>query len=99
MGRTTIYTDGSKGEGILGMVAGAWYESEGKSYATAVGTRAIIWDREIEGIKEAIRNGTHSRILILSDSQAAIKTIVKAGKRGRARTAAMKEIIEGIATR
>lgn len=31
MGRTTIYTDGSKGESILGMVAGAWCESEGKS--------------------------------------------------------------------
>lgn len=31
MGRTTIYTDGSKGEGILGMVAGAWYESEEKA--------------------------------------------------------------------
>lgn len=58
-----------------------------------------MWEREIEGIKEAIRNGAHSPILILSDIQAVIKAIVKAGNRGRARTAAMKEIIEGIAKR
>ena len=62
-----------------------------------MGTRATVWDGEIEGIKEAIRHCTTGPILILSDSQAAIKAIVKAGKRGRARTAAVKEVIEGIA--
>ena len=95
--RTAIYTDGSKGEGTLGMVAGAWFEQEGRGQGTAVGTRATVWDGEIEGIKEAIRHCTPGPILILSVSQAAIKAVVKAGKRGRARTAALKEAIEGIA--
>ena len=95
--RTAIYTDGSKAEGTLGMVAGAWFEREGRGQGTAVGTRATVWDEEIEGIKEAIRHCTTGPILILSDSQATIKAIVKAGKRGRARTAALKEVIEGIA--
>ena len=58
-----------------------------------------VWDGEIEGIKEAIRNLTEKPLLIPTDSQAAIKAIVKAGKRGRARTAALKEIIESVAER
>ena len=95
--RTAIYTDGSKAEGTLGMVAGSWFEQEGRGQGTAVGTRATVWDGEIEGIKEAIRHYTAGPSLILSDSQAAIKAVVKAGKRGRARTAALKEAIKGIA--
>ena len=95
--RTAIYTDGSKAEATLGMVAGGWFEQEGRGQGTAVGTRATVWDGEIEGIKEAIRHCTAGPILILSDSQAAIKVMVKAGKRGRARTAALKEAIKGIA--
>ena len=95
--RTAIYTDGSKAEGTLGMVARACFEPEGRGQGTAVGTRATVWDGEIEGIKEAIRHCTAGPVLILSDSQAAIKAMVKAGKRGRARTAALKEAIEGIA--
>ena len=79
------------------MVVRPWFEQEGRGQGTAVGTRATVWDGEIEGIKEAIRHCTAGPILILSDSQAAIKVIVKAGKRGRARTAALKEAIKGIA--
>lgn len=39
-----------------------------------------VWDGKIEGIKEAIRNPSEKPLLILTDSQAAIKAIVKAGK-------------------
>ena len=91
--RTAIYTDESKAEGTLEMVAGAWFEREGRGQGTAMGTRATVWDGEIEGIKEAIRHPTAGPILLLSDLQAAIKAVVKAGKRGRARTATLKEVI------
>ena len=79
------------------MVAGEWFEQERRGQGTALGTRATVWDGEIEGIKEAIRHCTPGPSLILPDSQAAIKAVVKAGKRGRARTAALKEAIKGIA--
>ena len=79
------------------MVLGAWFEQEGRGQGTAVVTRATVWDGEIEGIKEAIRHCIAGPILILSDSQAAIKPMVKAGERGKARTAALKEAIKGIA--
>ena len=59
--------------------------------------RATIWDREIEGRKEAIRHCTAGPILILSDSEAAIKAMIMAVKRGRARTDTLKEAIKGIA--
>ena len=95
--RTAIYIDGSKAEGTLRMVAGTWFEQEGRGQGTAVGTRGTVWDGEIEGIKEAIRHCIAGPILILLDSQAAIKAMVKAGKRGRARTAALKDAIKGIA--
>ena len=91
--RTAIYTDESKAEGTLRMVAGAWFEREGRGQGTAMETRATVWDGEIEGIKEAIRHHTAGPILILADLQAAIKAVVKAGKRGRARTAALEEVI------
>lgn len=94
--RTSIYTNGSKAAGTLGMVAGAWFKQGGRGQQTAIRTRATVWDGEIEGIQEAIRHCATGPILNLLDSQAAIKAIVKAGKRGWARTAALKETIKGI---
>lgn len=79
------------------MVARAWFEREGRGQGTAVGTRATVWDGEIEGTKEAISHCADGPVLLLSDSQAAIQAIIIARKGGRARTAALKEIIERVA--
>ena len=40
--RTAIYTDESKAEGTLEMVAGAWFEREGRGQGTAMGMRATV---------------------------------------------------------
>ena len=95
-GKTMIYTNGSKAEGTLGMVAGAGCAAEGNGQEIVVGTRAIVKDGEIEGIQQAIQDGTQSPIIIFSDPQAAIKRVVRAEKGEKARTTAMKKIIEGI---
>lgn len=80
--KVTIYTDGSKVKGALGMVAGACYESEERGQGIAIGSRATVKDGEIEGIKEGIQHGVKGPISILSDSQVAIMTIVKGRKVG-----------------
>ena len=51
-----------------------------------MGGRATVWDGEVAGMEGALRAIGNNPVFILSDSQAAIMAVRKAGKRGIART-------------
>ena len=71
---------------------------EGSS--SRLGKRATVWDGEIMAINEALKlNEGDEKVAILSDSQAAIMAITKAGRRGRANTRELKEIVDKIQKR
>ena len=64
------------------------------------GKRATVWDGEIVAINEALKlNAGKNKVAILTDSQAAIMAITKAGRRGRANTRELKEIVDKIPER
>ena len=97
-GARAIYTDGSKVEGPRGMVGGGWFESEGIQGSVVVGKTATVWDGEIAGIRGALDEaGMGDRLLILTDSRAAIAVIRKAGRSGKARTTDLREVVNTIA--
>ena len=48
-----------------------------------LGSMATVWDAEVTVIAEVLQLSKGKRLLILSDSQAAIAAIVKAGRRSR----------------
>ena len=83
--RTPIYTDSSKSEGCV--VGGGYYLQQGQLGAR-VGTMATVWDGEITGMKMGLRaaGNTKEKVIILSDSKAAIQAVINAGRRGKART-------------
>ncbi len=58
-----------------------------------------VWDAEVTPIAEALGRGKEERLLILSDSKAAIAVIIKAGKMGQERTKALREATNLIAKR
>ena len=92
-GRRVIYSDGSKAEGVEGMVGGGWFESEDIRGGIAVGDRATVWDGEVAGMEGALRAVGKVPVWILSDSQAAIMAVKRAGKRGIASTRGLKEVV------
>ena len=49
---------------------------------------ATVWDGEITGMKMGLRaaGNTSEKVIILSDSKAAIQAVINAGRRGKART-------------
>ena len=92
-GRRVIYSDGSKAEGVEGMVGEGWFESDDIRGGVAVGGRATVWDGKVAGTEGALRAVGNDPVLILSDSQAAIVAVKKAGKQGIARTRGLKEFV------
>ena len=83
--RTPIYTDGSRSEEEV--VGGGYYLQQGQ-LGVRVGTRATVWDGEITGMNMGLRaaGNTDEKVIILSDSKAAIQAVINAGRRGNART-------------
>ena len=77
-----VYTDGCKD--LDGIVGGAWWRSSGKFGARRLGTGATVWDGEVAGIEDGIRNCPRGPVWILSDSKAAIAAVVNVGRTGRA---------------
>ena len=69
------------------MVGGGYYLQQGQ-LGVRVGTRATVWDGEITGMKMGLRaaDNTDEKVIILSDSKAAIQAVINAGRRGKART-------------
>ena len=94
-----IYTDGSMNED--GMVGGGWYVEGGKKLGgVTLGKLATVWDGEVCGVRGEFEDApSESNVLILSDSQAAIAAVKKAGRTGRARTRDLKVVMEGIRER
>ena len=59
-----------------------------------------MWDGEVVGIKGGLHSAPEDRkVLILSDSQAAIAAVRKAGQTGRARTGELKAVVEEVRKR
>jgi len=59
-----------------------------------------VWDGEVCGVRGALEDApSESNVLILSDSQAAIAAVRKAGNTGRARTCDLRVVMEGIRER
>jgi len=86
---------------FLLMVGGGWYVEGGKKLAgVTLGKLATVWDGEVCGVRGALEDApSESNILILSDSQAAIAAVKKAGRTGRARTRDLKVVMEEIKER
>ena len=74
-GNWILYMDGSKSE--EGRVGGGWVSHGGKIQGKAgLGKLATVWDGEIKGIAEGLTNwDKSSKIIVLTDSQAAIAAI------------------------
>ena len=72
-----IYSDGSKAEGVEGMVGGGWFESDDIRGGVAVGGQATVWDGEVAGMEGALRAIGNNPVLILSDSQVAIMAVLR----------------------
>ena len=64
-----------------------------------LGDAATVWDAEITAIAEMLKRSKGNRLLILSDSKAAIAAIVKAGTKGQGRTRTLREATDLIARR
>jgi len=96
---TGIYTDGSMSED--GVVGAGWYVEGGKqSGMTTLGKLATVWDGEVCGVRGALEDApSETNVLILSDSQAAIAAVKKAGKTGKARTADLRKVMMEIKER
>ena len=95
-GVKVMYSDGSRENGNTGA---GWHGelrgrgmTEGSAY---VGESTTVWDGEIRGVLGALRaTRAEPNILILTDSQAAISAIRKAGTTRKARTQDLGEVIK-----
>ena len=76
--RTPIYTDGSQSDEVV--VGGGYYLQQGQ-LGVRVGTMATVWDGEITGMKMGLKaaGNTNEKVIILSDSKAAIQAVINAG--------------------
>ena len=83
MKRTPMHTDGSRSE--QGVVGGGYYRQQGQ-LGVRVGTMATMWDGENTSMKmgrKAVGN-KEDKVIILSDSKAAIQAVINVGRRGKA---------------
>ena len=75
------FTDGSKLEdGKAGGQVGRF--GTNFSGGRGLGDRATVWDAEVTAMAETLRLSKGKRLLIPSDSQAAIAAVAKAGRKG-----------------
>ena len=96
---TGVHTDGSMSED--GVVGAGWYKEGGKGVGEAtLGKLATVWDGEVCGVRGALEDApSKSKVLILSDSQAAVAAVRKAGRRGKATTADLRRVMMDIKER
>lgn len=73
IGRLVVYTDGSRNDD--GRVGGRWHALGNGAGSVAVGIIAAVWDREVEGIRQALRMASEVDLLVLSDSTAALRAV------------------------
>ena len=93
-----MFTDGSMSE--RGRVGGYVEGKEGWGGREGVGRLATVWDGEVVGMRGGLQSAPEGRkVLIFSDSQAAIAAVRRAGRTGRARTGELKEVVEEVRKR
>ena len=80
-GRTTVFTNGSKSE--EGVVTAGWYLRKIVNTDT-LGPSVTVWDGEVTAIRGGLNATKNQKVLILTDSQAAIKAI-REGRKDRKR--------------
>ena len=91
------FTDGSKLKD--GKTGAGWTVRNQFHGGRGLGDTATVWDAEVMAITETLKRSKGKRMLILSDSKAAIAAVVKAGKREKGRTRELKEAADLIAKR
>ena len=91
------FTDGSKLEG--GETGSGWTFRNQFCGGRGLGNRAKVWDAEVTAVAETLRLSKGKRLLILSDSQAAIAAVVKADRKGQGRTKELSLATNRIARR
>ena len=66
-----------------------------------LGTVATVWDGEITGMKMGLKaaGNTDNKVIILSNSKAAIQAVINAGRRGNARTKDLVQLGKDIRNR
>ena len=88
IGGTFVFSDGSLLEG--GNIGGeAFIVGSGGASSEVecgIGNVAAVWDGEIAGMARGLSRMREKKVLILADSKAAITTVKKAGRSGRARS-------------
>ena len=86
--------NGSKDK--LGRVGAGWYGEGGAAEGfVGLGKVATVWGGEVAGVRKALDAVDRSKkVLILSDSQAAIAVVKKAGRLGKARTRDLRKVIQ-----
>lgn len=89
-----VYTDGSMDE--AGQVGGGWFAGNAGGGSVGVGTVATVWDGKVAGIQQALLMASDVDLLVLTDSKAAVASIVQAGQLGKGRTRDLVEVVNGV---
>ena len=95
--RLVVYTDGSRDSD--GRVGGGWHAPGEGAGSVAVGSIATVWDREVAGIRQALRMAPDVDVQVLSDSTAAWRAVKQAADRGRGRSRELVEVVDEIGSR
>ena len=95
-GNWVLYSDGSKNE--EGRVGSGWVSHGGKIEGKeGLGKLATVWDGEVKTVAEALSAWDKSgKVIVLSDSQAAIAAIKKPGQTGKASTGELRKVMRQI---
>lgn len=64
-----------------------------------MGTIAIVWDREMAEIQQALRMTLDMNLLVLTDSKAALASIVQVGQQGMGQTRDLVEEVDRVGCR
>ena len=96
---TVVFTDGSRDES--GRVGAGWYVEGGLAQGhLGLGKCATVWDGEVAGMRKGLEAvDRRKKVLILSDSQAAIAAVKRAGRTGKARTRDLRKLVREIKRR
>jgi len=83
-----------------GRVGGGWHIEGLAGSKEGMRKLATVWDGKIVGMRGGIQIVLEDhKILLLSDSQAAIAAIRKAGRTGRAQTGELKKVVKEVRKR
>ena len=76
-----------------------WFTEGAGGGSVGVGTIAIVWDREMAEIQQALRMTLDMNLLVLTDSKAALASIVQVGQQGMGQTRDLVEEVDRVGCR